>query len=422
MKNRINNLGGLLLITLIYVLSVSIAIIFNVSIEEVLTNYQFDVLIILITMELFTNLVSSTGIMEFLSIKISKKSKGNKKTILILFGLLMFLISAFLNNITAVLMILPIIFVLLKTIEINKEYLNIFFAIILALSNTGGASSPIGDFPAIVIMNSGITSFLGYLLRAFPFFLATSFILILWYLLKVKDDKENTNKKRLAIDILQSKYKYLRVKKDVLFGLVIIFSFMFLAWSFVPQNILPSEIIAILGYVIAMLYCSIKKVEINCQVDFKPILTISSFLFLAGIISSTGILSNFADYLQNTINNPKVLLVVIMLITSIVSGSFGAGPAASAMMPIIIELCNTTYQSQSDIVAIAYAASICAGSSLFMWSATAGFILSKKIEEAEIKDEKNNKLSWNIKSYFKYGLQNYLIQITIAIIIVFLII
>ncbi len=422
MKNRINKIGGLLLITLIYVFSVSIAIIFNVSIEEVVTNYQFDVLIILITMELFTNLVSSTGIMEFLSIKISQKSKGNKKTILILFGLLMFLISAFLNNITAVLMILPIIFVLLKTIEINKEYLNIFFAIILALSNTGGASSPIGDFPAIVIMNSGITSFLGYLLRAFPFFLATSFILILWYLLKVKDDKENTNKKRLAIDILHSKYKYLRVKKDVLFGLVIIFAFMFLTWSFVPQNILPSEIIAILGYVIAMLYCSIKKVEINCQVDFKPILTISSFLFLAGIISSTGILSNFADYLQNSINNPKVLLVVIMLITSIVSGSFGAGPAASAMMPIIIELCTTIYQSQSDIVAIAYAASICAGSSLFMWSATAGFILSKKIEEAEIKDEKNNKLSWNIKSYFKYGLQNYLIQIIIAIIAVYLII
>lgn len=422
MKSRVNELGGFLLITLVYVFSVILALITKVSISDVMKNYQFNVLIILIAMELFTNLVSTTGIMEVLSIKISKKSKGNKKIILMLFGLLMFTVSAFLNNITAVLMVLPIIFVLLKTIGIDRKYLNIFFAVILALSNTGGASSPIGDFPAIVIMSSGITSFLGYLLRALPFFLITSILLISWWLIKVKEDKKNPNKKQLAIDILQSKYKYLHVKKDILIGLIIIFLFMFIAWSFVPQNILPSEIIAVLGYVLAMLFCGIKKVKIVQNIDFKPVLTISSFLFLAGIVSSTGILNEFANFLQININNPKILLIVIMLVTSIVSGIFGAGPAASAMMPVIINLCSGIFSNQSDWIAIAYAASICAGSSLFMWSATAGFILSKKINEEELTDEKNNKLLWNISDYFKYGIQNYLIQIITAIIIICIVI
>lgn len=417
-----NNIGSFLLITLIYVFSAMFALFTNISIKEVMNNYQYNVLIILIVMELFTNLISSTGIMEMLSIKLAILSKGNKKLILVLFGLLMFFISAFLNNITAVMMILPIIFVLLKTIGINKKYLNLFFATILALSNTGGASSPIGDFPAIVIMNSGITSFLGYLIRAFPLFLITSILLIVWWSFKIKDEKKEESQKKLSIDLLKSRYKNLIVRKDVLTGLLIVFLFMFLSWSFVSQEIIPSEIIAVLGYVVAMLYCKIKKVNIIQEIDFKPVLTISSFLFLAGIVSQTGILNEIALYLQNNITNPKYLLIVIMIITSLVSGLFGAGPAASAMMPVIVNLCSTTFMSQSDWVAIAYAASICSGSSLFMWSATAGFILSKEINSANLIDNDNSKhMTWNIVDYFKYGIQNYIIQLVIAIIIIYIV-
>lgn len=419
MKNEKNNIGGFLLIVLIYVMGTIIALTNAVSLNAVMKNYQYNVLIILIVMELFTNLILSTGIMELLSIKLAVLSKGNKKLILILFGLLMFFISAFLNNITAVMMILPIVFVLLKTIGVNKKYLNLFFAMILAMSNTGGASSPIGDFPAIVIMNSGITSFLGYLVRAFPMFLLTSILLIMWWNRKVKDDKSKLYYRQLSIDLLKSRYKNLIVKKDVLFGLLIIFLFMFIGWSFVPQNLIPSELIAVLGYVIAMFYCKLKKINIYQKIDFKPILTISSFLYLAEVVSSIGILNDIASYLQMNIVNQKYLMIVIMLITSLVSGLFGAGPATSAMMPVIINLCSKTFVLQADWVAIAYAASICAGSSLFMWSATAGFILSKEINSANILDEENSKkINWNIIDYLKYGIQNYIIQIVVAIIMI----
>lgn len=417
-----NNIGSYLLITLIYIISIIIAFLTKVSIKEVMKNYEFNVIIILIIMELFTNLISCTGIMEKISIKMAILSKGNSKTILILFGILMFFTSAFLNNITAVMMILPVIFVLLKTIGIDKKYLNIFFAVILALSNTGGAASPIGDFPAIVIMNSGITTFLGYLYRAFPVFLLTSTILILWWVLKVKDDKAENDQKKLSIDLLKSRYKNLIVKKDVLIGLLIIFFLMFLSWSFVPQKIMPPEIIAVIGYVIAMSFCKIKNVEVFQNIDFKTVLTISSFLFLAGIVSSTGALNDIALELQNSIKEPKSLLIVIMIITSLTAGLFGAGPAASAMMPVIINLCSSTFANQSDWVAIAFAASICAGSSLFMWSATAGFVLSKEINLAEIPNKADSKnMKWSISNYFKYGIQNYIIQLVIAIIIIYII-
>lgn len=142
-----------------FIVGTVLAISLGIPIKSVMSNYSYDVLVILIVMELFTNLIAETGIMQLFAIKIAEMSKGRKRACLVMFGTMMFLISSCLNNITAVMMILPIVFVLLKTLEVDKHYVYIFFAAILALSNTGGAASPIGDFPAIVIMTSGITTF-----------------------------------------------------------------------------------------------------------------------------------------------------------------------------------------------------------------------------------------------------------------------
>ena len=171
-----------------------------------------------------------------------------------------------------------------------------------------------------------------------------------------------------------------------------------------------------------MLYSSLCGVKINTLVDFKTVLTIASFLFLGNIIGHSGILTNLANYFQQIVSNPMLLLILIMILTTIISGLFGAGPAASAMMPVVIYLCNTTFQKQSDWVAIAYAASICAGSSMFMWSATAGFILSKNVNNNNLTDSKNKKLTWNIYNYLKYGIQNYIIQMLLSILFIYLVI
>lgn len=101
---------------------------------------------------------------------------------------------------------------------------------------------------------------------------------------------------------------------------------------------------------------------------------------------------------QSNIHSPKLLVMAIMMITLLVAGVFSAGPAAAAMMPVIIELCNGPLAAQSDWIAVAYAAAICAGSSLFMWSATAGFILSGKVNAARIEGEDGNEVTWGVAS------------------------
>lgn len=414
--------GAFILIAVMFVLGTVIAIAFDVPVKSVMSNYSYDVLVILIVMELFTNLIAETGIMQLLAIKIADFSKGKKRLCLMLFGGMMFLISSCLNNITAVMMILPIVFVLLKTLEVDQKYICVFFATILALSNTGGAASPVGDFPAIVIMTSGITSFLSYLTHAFPLFALTSVILICFWGLRIKKDNDDGAIRSLAINNLKSQYKNIEIRFDVLKWLLGVFAAMFLAWSIIPQEIVPPEIIAVLGYVVAMVICSIKKIKVVQCIDLKSVLTIASFLFFAQVISQTGILNLLATYLQDSINSPKLLVIVIMLITSLVAGIFSAGPAAAAMMPVIVEICNGPLSTQSDWIAVAYAAAICAGSSLFMWSATAGFILSGKVNAAGLKDQNDDShVTWGARQYLKYGFVNYAIQLSIALVVISLI-
>ncbi len=413
--DKLGKSASLILIAIMFVVGSVVALLFDVPVKNVMSNYSYDVLVILIVMELFTNLIAETGIMQLLAIKIAELSKGQKRLCLMMFGGMMFLISSCLNNITAVMMILPIVFVLLKTLEVDRKYVCVFFATILALSNTGGAASPVGDFPAIVIMTSGITSFLSYMTHAFPLFLITSVILITVWGMHVKKEINDGAIRSLAISNLKSQYKNIEIRFDVLKWLAIVFISMFLAWSLVPQDTIPPEIIAVLGYVVAMVICSVKKINVRQLIDLKSVLTIASFLFFAQVISQTGLLNLVAAYLQSNIDNPKLLVMVIMVITSLVAGAFSAGPAAAAMMPVIIEICKGSLHAQSDWIAVAYAAAICAGSSLFMWSATAGFILSGKVNSAGIEEEDGRKVSWGVGQYMKYGFLNYVIQLSIAL-------
>ena len=404
-----------ILIAALFIAGSAAALCTDNPIKSIMDGYSYDVLVILIVMELFTGLIAETGIMQRLAVILAGWSGGRKRKCLILFSGMMFAISAFLNNITAVTMILPIVFVLLKTLEVDRRYVYTFFAAILALSNTGGAASPVGDFPAIVIMTSGITDFLGYFTHALPLFAVTSAVLIGFWAMRVRKEKKEDAFRVLAVRSLKSQYRNIKVRYDVLMPLLTVVGGMIAAWMTIDQETVPPEVIAVLGYVTALVICAVKKVKIRMTVDMKSVITIASFLFLAQAVSKTSCIDTLAEYLQNNIQDPKLLVMAIMVITSLVAGIFSAGPAAAAMMPVIVNICQGSLHAQSDWVAVAYAAAICAGSSLFMWSATAGFILSGRVNDAGIENESGRKISWGIKQYFTHGLINYLIQMGIAL-------
>ena len=98
--NELGNCASLILIAIMFIVGTVLAISLGIPIKSVMSNYSYDVLVILIVMELFTNLIAETGIMQLFAIKIAEMSKGRKRACLVMFGTMMFLISSYDNYIT----------------------------------------------------------------------------------------------------------------------------------------------------------------------------------------------------------------------------------------------------------------------------------------------------------------------------------
>lgn len=394
----------------------------NIQPTAVLGSFQWGILAVYVALELYTRLMVQTGVMESSALWLAKKAQGRQELTLLYFAALLFVISALMNNITAVMVVLPIIFILFHSMHIDRKFVIGFFSLLLAISNLAGASTPIGDYPALIIMKSGITSFGGYLVRAFPLFLTTGMLLTGLHILFIRRQGRGTIneqillEQRLGVEFLGVQYRYRRLNLSRLLILSGIFTLMFIGWSVLPSERFPVELTAICGLGVAsvIMLMGDRRVEMT-TLTLTPILSISGFLFLAAVASHSGVLARVATSLQHSFHDPLQLLIATMILTSLLSGICSAGPAAAAMMPIVYGLATGPLLEHRHWVATAFAAAICAGSSLFAWSASAGFLLMEKVHTADLRTAQGQPVHWGIASYLRYGLMHYVIQLSVGI-------
>ncbi len=396
-----------------------------VSLPAALSGIPWGILIIFVSLDIFTKLIVRTGIMELLAVRLLKLSRGRRLPVLWTFGLLLFVISSVLNNLTAVIVILPVVFLLMRAMKLDHTYVAGLFALMLAASNLGGAATPIGDFPAILIMGSQITTFNSYLVNAWPLFTVTMIALIVFHILSYRIRTRwrrgaggGVRRKREVIRLME---QYGQQEQDwPLFAcLAVIFGLMFVAWMVFPAWAMPPSMPAITGLaagVVVTYY--LRGVTVYGAYNLTPVFAIGAFLYIASLAAESGLLEQITVGLQRWAASPEILLLALMTLTAVLTGIFSAGPTAAAMLPVVqsVTAPGSALAGCHDQVAVAFAASICAGSSLFVWSATAGFVLMDKFKSAGLLGPDGEPLVWGMGQYFKYGLAHFVIQLTLGII------
>jgi Na+/H+ antiporter NhaD/arsenite permease-like protein len=393
----------------------------RIDLGEILKIYPWGILLILIALEIFTNMVVNTRVMEVTAVWLSKKSKADQALVMVLFGTLLFLVSSLINNITAVMVVLPIIFVLLQAVKLDQRFGLAFFSLLLAISNLAGASTPIGDFPAIIIMKSGLTTFLDYLRRAFPLFLATGFVVVLTHSLlhrrKRRDETETERTQRdLSIHFLELQHKNYKIQWSALARIGAVFALMFIAWSLLPAEKFPPETVAVMGLACAAVLLFHEGASALLEpYPLASVLIIGPFLLLATVAQELGLLDMVAQKVLLLKDYPTALLIVMMAVTAALTGFFSAGPTAAAMMPVVIKVAAEVFPNQNHWLAVAFAASICAGSSLFITSASAGPILMEKIANANLTTSDGKTLQLGFVNYARYGLLHFALQLVVGI-------
>jgi len=137
-------------------------------------------------------------------------------------------------------------------------------------------------------------------------------------------------------------------------------------------------------------------------------------LTIAAIVSASGMVGILAAWVVSEIPNPTWLLLALMAIVMLAAGLFSAGPATAAVLPIFIELGKGPLAPYGDLLGIAFAASICAGSSMLLHSATAGLTLKGEAIKAGFAGHDKNAI-WNGLTYPIFGLITGALQLALSI-------
>ena len=119
--------------------------------EEAINHIDFNTLALLIGMMIQVLVLGKTGLFRYLAVSAAQKTKGNPVALLVCLSVMVAFCSAFLDNVTTVLLTVPISFTLARDLRISP--LPFVVAQILA-SNIGGTATMIGDPPNIMIASS----------------------------------------------------------------------------------------------------------------------------------------------------------------------------------------------------------------------------------------------------------------------------
>ena len=143
--------------------------------EEAFASIDFNVIFLLVGMMVIANITGQTGAFQWLAIRSVKLARGNGAAVLVLLSIITAVGSAFLDNVTAVVLMAPLTLFVASTMELNPVP---FLISQIMASNIGGTATLIGDPPNILIGSSADLNFVDFLANLGPI-IALIFVLFL---------------------------------------------------------------------------------------------------------------------------------------------------------------------------------------------------------------------------------------------------
>jgi Na+/H+ antiporter NhaD/arsenite permease-like protein len=348
--------------------------------ESAFQAIDFNTLGLLISMMVIVMITQRTGIFQYLSIKMVKLAKGEPWLILVYLSLVTALTSAFLDNVTTILLILPITFDVCRELKLKPVP---FVISQIFASNIGGTATLIGDPPNIMIGSKAGLTFMDFIINVTPVILVVlpvtiiSFVLI--YRKYLYTDPENKQKVMLLKEREAIKDSTLLKKSLVVLGLTILGFMMHGTLHF------ESSTMAITGAVILTFISGVSVEHVLKEVEWKTIFFFAGLFMLVGGIEKAGVLEFIAkSIVQVTGSNLLLLGIAILWVSAIVSAFVDNIPFTATMIPLIKDVGALTGIA---ITPLWWALSLgaCLGGNGTIIGASANVVASGMAEEAGYK-------------------------------------
>ncbi len=322
----------------------------------IMTWIDWETIGLLIGMMVMVDILSKTGLFEWAAVQAYAQSGGSIWRLSFILCLITALFSALLDNVTTILLIVPVTIQISKVLDL--EPVPLIIAEVM-FSNIGGAATQIGDPPNIIIgaqlsaqglsgtdlvsQSIGFTDFIIHVAPAILIIMIPSF----WLLRKLEKPGLSGNRVR-NVELLRIKYgikdKLLLKKSGVILIAVIL---AFFAHSSLHHPLLTVATIAIGGAVIMLLVTSPHRVEEQLDsVEWTTIIFFAGLFIMIHGLEFMGLIDMIADLISGTIskaseeNRLMVAVLLLLWVSAIASAFIDNIPYTATMVPVVIELAS----------------------------------------------------------------------------------
>ena len=339
---------------------------FDTGVEHI----DFGTLGVLVGMMIFVAVVKNSGIFEYLAIRAAKVAKGNPWLIMVLFTLITAVLSAFLDNVTTVLLIGPVTYTVCKMLEINPIP---FFITEIIASNVGGTATLIGDPPNIMIGSAtGLTffDFLAYDGPAVLVILAVS--TVMYYFLYGKKMGVSAEKQASIMQL----HAHEAIKSKSLFTKSVVM-IVLVAIAFVMHGAVHVEpsVVALAAAAIMLIISRAEVEETLMDVEWSTIGFFAGLFVVVGGLAETGVIEMMAYALIDLTGGDMMITIIVLVWASAIISSFLDNiPLVATLIPII----QTMETTGIDVMPLWWAVSLgaCIGGIGTLIGASANVVLA----------------------------------------------
>ena len=316
---------------------------------------DFNVIGLLLGMMIFAGMLEISGFFEFVAIKATKLSGGDPWKLVFYLGTFTTLISVFIDNVTALILIAPVTLKICSKIKISPIPPLIALAI---FSNTGGVATLVGDPPNVLIASYASTLDLGFGFMSFIYHLTPLAIIAwaatLWYM--HYHFKKWREIKPQNVDEILAENEWEAVKNSTLMyrtlGALSVTVVMFAAVELLHLN-LEISAVSLGGAGIAMSISMLgvpeeKRMDIHeviHKVEWGALLFFAGLFVMVGGLEAMGYLEAVAYWMFENFgpggkisSNEVVLVIVVIWVSAIASAVVDNIPFCAAMLPVIQEI------------------------------------------------------------------------------------
>lgn len=369
--------------------------------EQALKYIDFNTIGLLIGMMIIVNIMKKSGIFQYVAIKAAKFAKGDPWKIILYFCVITAISSAFLDNVTTVLLIVPVTLVITDTLNLNPIP---FLVPEILIANIGGTATLIGDPPNIMIGSATGLGFVDFIVALGPvvvvIFIITMITFKFGYRIHYRASEEN-KRKVTKMDEKRAIKDPILMKKSV-----VVLAFTILGFVLHQKLGYESATIALFAGAVLLLISQVDVEDIFIEIEWATIFFFISLFMLVGALEEVGVMTFLASkLLEVTQGNMVMTMLVILWVSAIASSVLDNIPFVATMIPLIK---NYGQMSGLDVTPLWWALALgaCLGGNGTLIGASANVIVSGLLAKH------GQKLSFGY--YLKIGFPLMIVSIVIS--------